>query len=194
MSIDLQPFCATSDSRKYLREPFHINGHTFATDGRLMIRVPRRADIPEPQAAVPDKAVEQIQQWFTDISALPFEPAPTFELPPPELIRKEECEDCEGTGHEHDCPDCSCECQSCGGSGEAEIVRDVSAHVGKLIFNIEFIRKIADLPGLQLAIDAPTKTGAMYFRFDGGDGLLMSRRVEAPQHIDIIKRDLAAVG
>jgi hypothetical protein len=48
--IDLAPFCAQADDaacRDWMRAPFSIGAHTYATDGRVMVRVPRRPAVPE---------------------------------------------------------------------------------------------------------------------------------------------------
>jgi hypothetical protein len=51
-TINLPPFCARkSDCRYYLRRPWSRDGHTYATDGRIAVRVPRRDDIPENEEA-----------------------------------------------------------------------------------------------------------------------------------------------
>ena len=44
-ALDLQPFCCTS--RHQIMQPFSIGAFTFATDGVVCVRVPRRPDIPE---------------------------------------------------------------------------------------------------------------------------------------------------
>lgn len=53
MDIDLLPFCYTGDDRYFLKQPWTRGDFTYATDGRIIIRVPARADIPE-QPSAPD--------------------------------------------------------------------------------------------------------------------------------------------
>ncbi len=45
--IDLKPFCGDNDIRYYLNEPFSEGEFTYATNGHILIRVPRRDDVPE---------------------------------------------------------------------------------------------------------------------------------------------------
>jgi hypothetical protein len=44
--IDLKPFCDKGSFRG-LEAPFTVGDWTYATDGHICIRVPRRADAPE---------------------------------------------------------------------------------------------------------------------------------------------------
>lgn len=49
--LDLSHFCCTEDDRPYLKQPWSRGDFTYATDGRVMVRVPRRSDIPENEDA-----------------------------------------------------------------------------------------------------------------------------------------------
>lgn len=50
--IDLSHFCYTEDDgRSYLKQPWSRGGFTYATNGHVMVRVPRRADVPDNEAA-----------------------------------------------------------------------------------------------------------------------------------------------
>jgi hypothetical protein len=53
MSIDLAPFCNPKccEPGRDLSVPFSLNGHTYATNGHICVRVPRRPDIPENKEA-----------------------------------------------------------------------------------------------------------------------------------------------
>ena len=44
---DLQRFCSDDESRPSICHPFSQEKWTYATDGRLLIRVPRLAEVPE---------------------------------------------------------------------------------------------------------------------------------------------------
>lgn len=45
--IDLSHFCYTEDDRSYLKQPWSRGDFTYATNGHIMVRVPRRSDVPE---------------------------------------------------------------------------------------------------------------------------------------------------
>ena len=45
--IDLKKFCSKDRKRPPIRKPFSQRGWTYATDGCIAIRVPRRSRIPE---------------------------------------------------------------------------------------------------------------------------------------------------
>jgi hypothetical protein len=49
MSVDLDLFC--DPERRNLAVPFSLNRHTYATNGHIIVRVPRRPDIPENKEA-----------------------------------------------------------------------------------------------------------------------------------------------
>jgi hypothetical protein len=188
-TIDLTPFCSTSKWRPYLTRPFHIDDRTYATDGLIMVRVPRSGEVELSTELVPENIVEQIRQWFSTIGDMTFEPA-ALRLPaggPPKMVK---CGACEGRGHEHDCPDCSCKCEECEGSGRVEKTVTISADIGKSVFDIEIVRKIANLPGLELS--TPGEDSPLYFRFDGGEGIVMNRRRHADRHVGTVVCELSA--
>lgn len=51
--IDLSHFVSLEDERPYIQQPWTRGGFTYATDGRIMVRVPARIDVPE-NADAPD--------------------------------------------------------------------------------------------------------------------------------------------
>ena len=72
--IDLKPFCSREVGREYLRQPFSFGEWTYATNGYVMVRVPRRDDVPE-NDKVPKLAT------FEDYPAFDMRPLPIFDLP-----------------------------------------------------------------------------------------------------------------
>jgi hypothetical protein len=171
--IDLQQFCEKEGSgRPYLERPWSRGEYTYATNSHILVRVPRRADVPEDDAA-PSK-VESVVPSFDR----PFVSMPKVEIP---LFTPadEECEDCGGSGFEHDCPNCDCECDACDGSGKVTTSDESVVPIGHSIFAAPYIRQILMLPGLQVSLGSDPSE-PMAFKFEGGIGVLMPRRPMPP--------------
>ncbi len=161
--IDLQQFC--SDNRPALKKPFSLGGHTYATDGRIAVRMPRMADFPE--ADTPPKIEKVFSEYFKEM------PMGTINVSLPKIEeQKEECRECVGSGYEHECPDCSCECGGCDGEGEVNVEQKVYVQIGTALYNAMFISKLLTLPGVKFPANPPEKDAAPFI-FDGGDGMLM---------------------
>jgi hypothetical protein len=162
---DLQKFCAKPEAmRANIAQPWSAGEHAFATDGRILIAVPRLADVPERDDA-PRNIIQHIFNPNTGVFfALPAE------LPANEI---KTCETCKGDmvvtcnfGHDHDC-------EKCDGSGKIETIKGFACGTQK--FNPDLLRLIATLPGVQVA-NARDEFGAMAFRFEGGEGRVMPMR------------------
>jgi hypothetical protein len=185
----LQKFCADGDFRRYLNNPFMQGEYAVASNAEIAIRTtefegeyPAKEDKWVDISAVIDRACK---------SELPMLPIPA-DLPPTKLCpdcdrkdwyAKETCDDCNGEGtfehgrHEYDCKNCDGEgeikaqCLKCGGKGYLiEAVQIGDAH-----FSSSYLALLADLPGIAIAPNG--KDGAAYFKFDGGDGVLMPMRM-----------------
>lgn len=109
--INLKPFCGVeSETRPYLSNPWSIGEWTYASDGRIAIRVPRLPDVQEN-----DKAPASIVTIFQSSDALAFRPF-SISIPPEPPTR---CGDCGGKGHGARCPECGgegthgCNCDHC---------------------------------------------------------------------------------
>lgn len=171
-ATDLQPFCATDESRIALSQPFSRGVHTYATCGRLIVQVPRLADVTEAYG-VDDKSlaaaltvadrpplkIDDLTQWH---------PFPAF---PYESFRAV-CESCFDWGRIID------ECLECKGTGvvignkfEHDAIRLGGRHIapGLLV-------KLVKLPGIQFSVEVGGDYEAVYFRFYGGAGLVMPLR------------------
>jgi hypothetical protein len=157
-TINLEKFC---DPCRYgLDRPFSIGPWSYASNGHVLVRVPRRSDIAECKAA-PDAAA-----LFSEYAAQPaYKPAPKFEIAP-----EETCNRCGGTGLKHDCPDCACECRACDGEGVTKQPVDIDG----VPFAARYVEWLLDLPDLEITVARPAKPLA--FRFAGGEGLLMPRK------------------
>lgn len=153
--IDLMPFCCPEDAnRPYLETPFIDGGLSCATDGYIAIRI---------------SPVDGMRSCPTEIQ---FDRM--FDRPRPSMtvatitVSTAKCKACGGRGMVHDCPDCTCFCNAC--NGEGELTPYVALRGAT--FAVKYVRLIAALPHLELPVTTGQKT-PMYFRFDGGDGLLM---------------------
>jgi hypothetical protein len=175
--IDLKPFCSSDTDRPNLHKPFSLGELTYATNGRIIVRVPRRADVPEIEH--PPNA----ERVFPKPPATAFRPVGKVDLPPESI---DDCKLCDARGTRHDCPDCSCECEDCDGKGTVSGDVETSLSIGGVPFGLQFVRLIVALPALEIAFPVkPGKDSPLEFRFTGGDGLIMPRSVTADTHLDI---------
>jgi hypothetical protein len=130
-SINLDQFCAApNDPRTHLNTPLSIDNYTYASNGHLIIRIDRRHDTPAPDnlpkkvadlfRSLPEQALQKCGTEIGTLRLADFEPELT------------DCNECEGTGLTHVCPECQgdgevflqsdfydyeAECKSCEGSG-----------------------------------------------------------------------------
>jgi len=185
MNLDqLKTYCSTDIQRKWVTQPFTVGDSTFATDGRILLRVPAIAEVPEvPEATQGSKGVRALVQDVVN----EYKPLPSFE--PRE---KGPCPECDGTGKTGwvECPDCderiyldgqTIVCLGCGGLGrrlKRDDVNNLSAvDIGGTWISAKYYEILSKLPGLTIATNKDA-TGPCHFKFDGGDGLLMPVRAK----------------
>ena len=161
--IDLKKFCSQWNQRYIV--PWSRGDYTFATDGRIIIRLPRMADVLEKEDT-PDALI----LWANVL--ISGDPVSIPNLPPPKLVR---CEDCLGESKE-----AIAECEECEGTGMIRAVQNTE--VGGMTFADQYLELIKELPDYKfypvkydfsLGFKAPPSP----FTFDGGDGLLMPVKV-----------------
>lgn len=163
--IDLQKFCSTEPTRYYLHSPWSRGEFTYATNGTILARVPRRDDVAE-QPRAPDCETKILM--VLDF-AQEFAPVPEFSLPTEGSIS---CEDCYGRGTDHDCPGCQCVCDWCNGLGATSDDPGKTISLDGAMFALKYARIIFPLPGILMpakcvpALPCPIK-------FDGGIGCWM---------------------
>jgi hypothetical protein len=179
--INLQQFCEKDDdylseSRKWLGRPFSRGDWSYASDGRILLRVPRLPDVPEGVAAS-----SKAEELFAEVAGEPFVNPTPNKLP--EIDDDEECAECDGRGTAHDCPTCHCACLACDGTGIENPWLHLSIGYGQAVFHALYIARIKDLPDLKFG--KPDAEKPMRFQFDGGEGLLMPMRGRCPDHIDL---------
>lgn len=115
MTIDLMQFCERNAMRLWMAEPFGVGKYTYASNGVILVRVPRSdwpsADLPE---VVRPASFPQIRKWLNGSPAM----APIPAIPPGPYYEK--CFMCSGSGEvQSDCGDIE-ECDECDGEGVIE--------------------------------------------------------------------------
>lgn len=160
-TIDLTTWCDTY--REYIKAPWSLGDYSYATNGHVLIRVPRRDDAPDCNKELLSKVNHN------------FDVSPAEWLPIPEVSpQKIDCDECNGTGEYicHTCDHNHGDCENCDGTGKVQKRTPVT--VGNTLFSDVYLAMIAALPGAQIGVqDYPN---ASRFRFDGGDGLIMPMR------------------
>ena len=176
--IEMQVFC--DPDRDGIRAPWSADGQTYASDGHICIRLPAQENIGA-RADAPNVA-----SFFSD-PAPGLQPLPVVDLPKPRVTR---CEECEGRGTEHDCPECGCKCDACDGYGH--ITQRVVVRFGKLLISGRDWRKLVYLPNTRVAAE-PDRHGRLRFAFDGGDGVAMPMRGRDDDDlvIDVLQNEAA---
>ena len=58
--IDLQQFCSKDDTRPYICKPFSFGEFSYATNGHIIVRVARRADVEEGNPPMTASVVERV--------------------------------------------------------------------------------------------------------------------------------------
>lgn len=185
MAIDLSKYCGTDIFREYLHEPFNFGQYTYATNGHILVRVPQR------DGFGPLKKEFDIERPLKGVDTTSMSALSHLPLPPIPASRNEECEDCEGSGHEHECPDCTCECSSCDGTGTVTVESNISTTIRGLFYNLKYIAMALDLPGVVFA-DQTDDGDPFLFKFDGGVGAIMPMRYKSSEHVEIEQVDRAA--
>lgn len=172
--IDLQKFCAVHDPRNWLEKPFTEGDFTYATNGHILVRVPRLDGYPD----VHEKMRETCLKVFATnpqgslVPGLPADPA----------VKMIKCDVCAGSGEV--CDGCGgwnnikrgheVDCDECDGTGEVESWGSNFVAVGCAHVEPRYLRLVKGLPNVMVYVNGEEK--ALYFTFDGGDGLLMPRR------------------
>jgi hypothetical protein len=182
-TIDLQPFCGKEESRPYVNQPFRIGDFTFATDGRILLRIPAE-DGDLPPAGAPGGLSGQLVHMFKDLSEAVFAAPGSATLPPAPPTG--ECPSCDGRGFVHDCPHCECVCKGCDGRGDLDPEKATSTTFAGATFCLAYIRQMLALPSIEIAAETAANGGPMLFRFAGGVGVLMPMRCLYARHIEIV--------
>ena len=161
--IDLKPFCQTYESSRFaMDKPFVKNGFKYATDARIIIRVPTdepdtgigEKKFPDPNTVYgPRESIVCDQDWPDSFPDCPTCGQLGYEI-------RFECPICDGSGY-HECDlGHDHECEECGGNGstqrrlrptDKEVKsthdgKDCAIKIGKELFAREIIAKVSALP------------------------------------------------
>lgn len=158
---DLHKFCAGTECAKNrgIGLPWSEGEYSYASQGHLLLRVSRQADVPENQKA-PKMAGTDLAKWFDAEPLSGWHPVPECN------VGKIACPECKGQGKLYGEP-----CEDCDGTGE--VVDDQGIKVGGIWFSNWLLEKIGALPGCEIGVNDVRNPSRL--RFDGGDGLLMPR-------------------
>ena len=191
----LREFCSTSESRPLLRNPFSLDGYTWATDGRLLVRVQAMEGVAEGGPANASTVMPAGDAGYMDVAFPPGFAEMTVPM--------EACEDCGGTGyfrpcvecggkgeiecdhcyHSESCKDCDGDgnkrgrgkgevpCDECDGTGRHEKTVWVALSRGEVVADLKLLRKAERLPGLRVRYK--DRSTALLLDFEGGAGVLM---------------------
>src|SRR5581483_439162 len=151
MTIDLQPFCfAVDDYTRYdLTEPFVFDGWRYATNSRVMVRVPAPGEANTGGRNLPD--VTSLVRQMSRCRKKPHKASEVICFREP-----------------HQCPTC----------GHSE-QKPTAYFAGRMYFDPQWLGPVMALPGLAWARvkvkhEHPMcDSDAMCFRFDGGEGMAM---------------------
>lgn len=186
MAVDLQQFCSTDSVRFYLHNPFTLGDFTYATNGHIIVRVPKVDGVPLAESAPNPSNI------FKDFPASDrFTALPPLNLPKAEGPETVDCSECDGRGKEHECPDCDCECEACDGSGKEVREKRVSTELAGVILQLRYVRQIAALPHVEIAPHLAINGKPVFFRFEGGDGALMPMRAGYETHVQVERKSAA---
>lgn len=195
--MNLNDFCCKDDYRDYLREPFSIGDRTIATDGSVLISVPRCTD---------NEAIgsfkDAIKRLLNELQDQEFMPLPDVSMPD-----QSDCPGCKGTGHAKrtECPECEGEgeaiaetdhneyevlcktckgdgfvlssvgdeneqCENCGGTGK---IYDRYSHVkvNGVAVQPKYLSLIKDEPGINVSTGDEKRY--LYFRAGYQEGIIM---------------------
>ena len=187
MVINLEKFCSEDENRTKINHPFCHNGYKYATDGKIVIRIP--LDDLERGISIINNNVTDILKEFSWC-----EEKEEIKIPTISAITKQVCGKCKG--EKTKCPECDGEgevetwntyneytntCATCDGDeyipcpqcSDLGIETNKNHYVDFPDFkmNVFYLNLIKELPELKMYNLINTKW-LKYFSFTGGEGLL----------------------
>jgi hypothetical protein len=200
-AAQLHPFCSDDATRRAILYPYIRGGDTFATDGRIIIRV---------RGCVPDVAVDETAPNAARIVDPLPKAGPWLTIVLPDGAGEDrqchiclgdkdrECEACKGRGDvkwrfrefalTDMCPVCEGAghgCAECDGTGIEH--DETPVKIGVNHYKARYLRLLLALPGpVELCEGSPMQPARI--RFDGGDGGIM------PMDLDVWRDREKAMG
>ena len=196
MQTVLNQFCAKNDVREYMMRPLRREGFIYATNGYVAIRVPDDANL---DADSHDKMNNLPSAFNIDFDEYVLSPIPALpEMPLCKACRgarvlyREACPSCDGNGsfdrhgHYYDCKECDTRgtveadsveankvtCDSCAGTGANG---EQAILIGASTYQLSLVSMMSALPNCLIKMPH-SENESLHFRFDGGVGILLSRR------------------
>lgn len=169
-------------------KPFNHGDRAYATDGHVLISVPRQEGLAEEKTYPIAKAFPKTgpDEWF---------PVPAVEVQPCKYCNGKvvnyTCHECGGSGYvnlANDFHEYNIECETCEGSGEAiccpfcnmtGVNADGLVSIGNAHFKANLLHLIKDLPNIKISPTGPIT--AAWLSFDGGEGALMPAYMPSKQ-------------
>lgn len=198
LPLPIERFCGVDDPREYLNAPWRRDGKLYATNGHFMIEIADDGREAPEFKNHPDCAkifAKHTPSEFGSIPAL-VEAVPCQCCKGRGMCYSEPCPDCNGRGEfrhgsfDYECQRCDGDgefifpvppigmaetrCAACYGLGE-EFNKDHGTKVGEFKFATRLLRVLTTLPGIEIATCGPE--APLWFRFDGGRGLVMPMRI-----------------
>lgn len=194
----LESFCSVDKCRTVLTKPFNVNGHTYATNGHICVKIAEREEYSENE---PINNIEKSMNYPTHFDQKHFINIDEKELKK-QIVK---CEDCEGHGNFKCCPECDgngtvfwesprgyqyddicgmCNgghtkidltCDSCDGKGWS--FGRSRFKIGSKYVSSESLYLITQLDDYYIAPDAVEQLQAIPFKFNGGIGIIMPLRI-----------------
>lgn len=166
----LQQFCSKDQTRESITTPFSIGAFTYATDGRIMIRVAQISGVGDAGEILAKTAPKMFSSW-TGVGDWKPLPDPFVVVDPPR-----DCQECDASGW-HEC-DCGHEhpCAKCDGKGKITSELKDQVKFGEHTLAGHYVRLASTLPGVQMRESAGGRSEPVGLHFDGGEGLLMPLR------------------
>ena len=98
--LNLQSFSSADKDRPKINEPWSDGEFSYATDGHILVRIPRQEGIRD-ASEVPDGALD-MERFKEDLTR---EIKDWYSVPDIE-VKKEICPQCNGSGKAYTCPEC----------------------------------------------------------------------------------------
>jgi hypothetical protein len=173
MTINVTSFCDTEETRYALKTPWRVGDKVVASDGRIIVEIDSGL-APDVVELGNDRRMPKYEPIFEQFSECNnWRPFPDWDdrhcdgCNDTGLFR---CKECDGTGscechcgHQHDCHECH-------GSGYKNRSRCPACAIffdGEP-FAAMYLRSIRQLPNVSI----DTRGDKLYFKFDGGRGVL----------------------
>jgi len=160
--IDLTQFCEGEKSvRLFTRQPFSKGDYSYSTNGSIAVRVPRIDAINELDTTLDiERVFNPADDGFIPVPDVGVPPTP----PPCEMCGGSMIINCNHCGSETECDHCD--------NGSSEIYPKIP--VGAALFNHKYLYQLSLLPNCVIHVrECPEGS---YFKFDGGDGMIMPMR------------------